>query len=94
MERLFPDVERQIDSFAGLAHRIHIADELHIAAERQPADLPSGAAPVCPAGDLPSEADRKFLGADPEQPRDPIMAELVKQHERADRAQEGDDNEP
>ena len=44
----------------GLAGRIHVADEADIAAKRQPADLPAGAALVGPAGDFPPEADREL----------------------------------
>ena len=79
---------------AGHARRAHVADELHIAAERQPADLPAGAPLVGPAGDLAAEADRKALRPDAEPARDEIMAELVDEDERPERRQEGDEDEP
>ena len=44
-----------------IARRGHVADELHIAAERQPGDLPPRALPVGPADQLAAEADREGL---------------------------------
>ena len=78
----------------GLARRRHVADELHIAAERQPADLPPRALPVGPAGKLLPEADREGLGRNAEQPGDQIMAELVEEDERPQRADERDQDQP
>ena len=80
-------------SAGSLAGR-HVADEFHIAAKRQPADLPPRALPVGPADDLAAEADREGLRRDAEQPRDQIMAKLVEEDERAERANEGHQHEP
>ena len=79
---------------AGLARRAHVADELHIAAERQPADLPPRSLPVGPADDLAAEADRKGLRRDPEKSCDEIMAKLVEEDERPKRADESDEDQP
>ena len=78
----------------GNACRVHVADELHIAAERQPSDLPAGAEPVGPAENLVSETDREHFGADVEPARDKIVAELVEEDERADHAHEREQDEP
>ena len=72
------------------ARRVHVAGELDIAAERQPADLPARAAPVGPAGDLAAEADREDVGLHPEQAAGEIMAELVDEDQRPDHEQEAE----
>ncbi len=51
----------------GIARRAHVANELDIAAKREPTDLPARALPVGPADDLATEADREDLRRDPEQ---------------------------
>ena len=68
---------------AGIARRGHVADELDIAAERQPADFPARALLVGPAEHFAPEADREGLGRNPEPARDEIMAKLVEEDERA-----------
>src|SRR6185436_15849730 len=73
--------------------RVHVAGELDIAAERQPADLPARAAPVGPAGDLVAEADRKGVRLHPEPAPGEIVAELVDEDQRADDEQECQDRE-
>src|SRR5690606_7139489 len=73
--------------------RVHVAGELHIAAERQPADLPAGAAPIGPADHLAAEADREGLGLHPEPAADEIVAIFVDEDQRPDDQQEGEDGE-
>ena len=75
----------------GCAGRVHVAGELDIAAERQPADLPARAALVGPAGDLAAEADREGLRLHAEPAADEIMAELVDEDQRPDDEQEAQD---
>ena len=77
---------RDMVEVAGIARRAHVADELHIAAERQPGDLPARALAVGPAEQLAAEADREDLRRDAEQAGDEIMAELVEEDERPERA--------
>ena len=77
----------------GVAGRVHVALELDVAAERQPADLPARAAPVGPAEHLAAEADREGLRLHAEPAADEIMAELVDEDERPDDEQEGQDRE-
>ena len=78
----------------GLAGQVHVPDEADVTAKRQPADLPASASPIGPAGDLPPETDGENVGPNPEPARDEVMAKLVEEHERADRQDEGDDDEP
>ena len=42
---------------AGVARRGHVADELDVAAERQPGDLPARPLPVGPSENLAAKAD-------------------------------------
>ena len=79
---------------AGIARRAHVADELHIAAERKPGDFPARSLAIGPAEDLVAEADRKGFRRDLEQARDEIVAELVKEDERAERANEREQDQP
>ena len=83
-----------LSSSAGLLAGRHVADELHVAAEREPGDFPARALLIGPAEQLAAEADREHLGRNLEQTRDEIMAELVKEHERPQRADEGDQGQP
>ena len=53
----------------GIARGRHVADELYVAAKRQPGDLPPGPLPIRPANQLMTETDRKGLCRDAEQPR-------------------------
>src|SRR6185437_211215 len=78
----------------GIARGAHVADELHVAAERQPGDLPAGPLLVCPTSELMAEADRKGFRRDAEQTGHEVMAELVEEDERPERADEGDEHEP
>src|SRR5205814_2292578 len=78
----------------GVACRTHVADELHVAAEREPGDLPARALLVGPAEQLAAETDREDLGRDTEQARDEIVAEFVEEDERAQSAYERDQDQP
>ena len=78
----------------GLADRVAVARELDIAAERQPADLPLGAAFVGPAEDLAPETDREGVGLHPAPAADDIMPIFVHEDERPEDEQETDEIEP
>src|SRR5207253_4566655 len=73
--------------------RVHVAGELDVAAERQPADLPARPPFVGPAENLPAEADREGVGFHPEPAADEIMAELMDEDQRPDDGQERQDRE-
>ncbi len=77
----------------GFAARVQIAGKAHIAAQRQPAKGPAGAAPVGQPEQLAPEADGEHLRLHAEQPPGEIMAQLVQEHERADHAKEGEDRQ-
>src|SRR5687767_14271572 len=95
MEALVPKFLGHIDpGDVGRARGIHVADKADIAAQRQPADLPARASAVGPPCDLAPEADREGLRADAEPAADEVMAELVEEDERPDRADERDQDEP
>src|ERR671913_2329934 len=87
-------LRRQLGQVARRARRMLVADELHVAAERQPADLPSRAALVGPSGDLAAEPDREGLGANAEPARDEVMSHLVNEHERPQRANKRYEDKP
>src|SRR5262249_35205047 len=72
----------------------HVADEPDIPAEREPGDLPACSLAVCPANEFVAETDREGLRGNPEQSRDQIMAEFVEENERAQRADERDQDQP
>src|SRR6185312_7590068 len=78
----------------GIARRAHVANEFDVAPERQPGDLPASALPVGPADQLASEADGKGLRRNAEQPPDEIVAELMEEDERSQRANERDEDQP
>src|SRR5947209_2629432 len=65
-----------------LARRGHVADEFHVPAERQPRHFPARTLAIRPADDFAPEADRESLGRNPEEARDQIMAQLMKENER------------
>src|SRR4029078_736966 len=50
---------------AACARDVLIVDKLHVASERNPAQLPAGAMPVGEPCDFRPEADRERLDADP-----------------------------
>ena len=77
-----------------MAGRIHVSDEPDISAQRQPSNLPARTALVRPPGDFPAKSDRELLGTDAENARYPLVAQFVKEHEGADRKEEGDQDEP
>ena len=87
-------LRRQCANLAGHADRAHVADKLHVAAERQPADLPACAPFVGPAGDLAAKSNREAFRPNAEDARDEVMAKLVKEDEWAQRRQEGDQDKP
>src|SRR5205085_5722059 len=69
-------------------------DELHVPAERQPADFPPRPLAVGPAENLVAEADGEGLRGNPEKSRDEIMPKLMEEHQRSERADERDEDEP
>jgi hypothetical protein len=71
-----------------------VAYELHISAERQPPDLPARATLVGPTRDLTTESDRKGLRADTEPAGHEVMAQFVDKHERAEGANERQEDQP
>ena len=72
----------------GQAHDIAVAEHLHIAAERQSAELPARAAPVGQAEQLRPEPDGEDVDANAAPAGDEEMAELVDEHEHGDEQQE------
>src|SRR4029079_1007028 len=76
------------------AYRAHVADEAHVTAQRQPADFPARALLVGPAGDFMAESDREGLGRTAQPARQQIVAELMKEDERAERTDECDQDKP
>src|SRR5262249_27872882 len=94
LERLRALLGRQREPFVGRRRgRIHVAGELHITAERQPADLPARAPLVRPAEQFAAEADREGIRLHPEPAADEIMAELVNEDQRPDDRQENQNRE-
>src|ERR671913_974935 len=87
-------LRRQLGQVARRARRMLVADELHISAERQPADLPSRPALVGPSGDLTTEPNREDLGANAEPASDEVMSHLGNEHERPQRADERYEDKP
>ena len=94
-------VLRFLDIFRGAASSgqtvmvaLHVTDKADISAQREPPDLPACATLVGPTADFASEPDRELLSADAEEPGDPIVTELMEEHERAYRADKRDDDEP
>src|SRR5689334_4287211 len=87
-------VRRNALELRRIAGESHVSDEFHVAAERQPSELPAGPLPVRPACKLAAKADRESLGRNAEQTGHEIVAEFVKKDERAKRADERDQHEP
>jgi hypothetical protein len=74
----------------GKATAVGIAQEFHVAAERDPADLPFGAAVLArPGGDGAAESDGEGLDPDIEQARDAVVTELMEEDHGGDEQQEG-----
>ena len=65
----------------GRARDTAIAEELDVAAERDPAHFPAGAGAVGPADNLPAEADRKYRHPDLAPARDQVVPELMDKHQ-------------
>src|SRR3954447_17487129 len=80
--------------FGRIAGGSHIADELDVPAKRQPRDFPPCSLAVGPTDYLAAEPDRERLRRNTEQPGDEIMAELLKENERAEHANECDQDQP
>src|SRR5205814_10011563 len=64
----------------GHAGRVLVADEFHIAAERNGRELPAGAVAIGEAQKLAPEPDRKNLHPNAAPPRHEKMAEFVKEN--------------
>ena len=94
--RLPVEVSR-IELVAGLeriavrhAGGVRVALELHVAAERQPADLPARAVPVGDACDFPTEADREGMDLHAVPSCHQEMSELVNEDEDGQDEEEGE----
>lgn len=73
----------------GLARRrIHVAHELHVASERNGAQLPARAATIVETEELGTEADREGLHADSAPAADQIVAHLVYEDDNREHEQE------
>ena len=70
------------------AGRIVVAQELHIATQRDGRHFPARAPAVGPADKLGAKADREDLGVDAKPARDPVMPELVNEHEQGEHQDE------
>src|SRR5690606_19345418 len=68
--------------------RVHVADEFHIAAERNRAKLPASAVAVVEAGNFRAEANREGGDAYAAQPADQIVAHLVDEDHHGEHEQE------
>ena len=64
--------------------------QLHVAAEREPAEAPFGAAAVGPAPHRLAEADREGVHMDAAPARGQVVAHLVDEHQHAEHQREGD----
>ena len=73
------------------ASGILIAEELHVAAERDGCDFPARAVTIVKPDDFRAETDGKHQNSDPTQPGDQEMAKLVEEHHKAEDEQERDE---
>ena len=73
------------------ARRVHVADELDVAAERDGAELPARAVAVVEAEEFRAEADRERLDADAAPAADEVVAHLVDEDDDRQHEQERDD---
>ena len=73
------------------ARRVHVADEFHVAAERNGGNLPARAVAVVEADEFGTEADRERLDADAAPAADEVVAHLVHEHDDRQHEQERDD---
>src|SRR4029079_14366465 len=71
-----------------------VADEPDVATQRAPAHFPTCTTLVGPARDLVPKSDREDLGADPQPASDQVMAKLMDDDERSERADERDQDQP
>ena len=74
----------------GHARRIVVAEEFHIAAERNRGDFPARAVAVVEADDFGPETDRKHQHLDAAPARHQEMAKLMKEHDNCQDKQERD----
>ncbi len=72
----------------GHARRIVVAEEFHIAAERNRRDLPAGAVAVVEADDFGAKTDRERQYLDTAQAGHQKMAKLMKEHDNRQNKQE------
>ena len=75
----------------GHARRVLVAEELHIAAERDGRDLPARATAVVEAGDFGTEAERESQHPDAAQAGHQEMAKLMKKHDNCQDEEERHD---
>ena len=73
------------------ARRILVAEEFHIAAERDGGDFPARVVAVVKANDLRPKADGKHQNPHAAPARDQEMAELVEEHDQAEDEEKGDE---
>jgi hypothetical protein len=74
----------------GHARRILVAEEFHIAAERDRGNFPARAVTVVKADDFGAKTDRKGQNSDAAQSGHQKMAKLMKEHDNCQNKQEGD----
>ncbi len=68
---------------------ILVAEEFHIAAERNGRDLPAGAVPIVKAAEFGTKTDGKHQNPHAAQARDHEVPELVEKHHDAEHEEEG-----
>ena len=73
------------------ARRVHVADELDVAAERNGAELPARAATIVEAEELRAEADGKGLHADAAPAADQVVAHFMHENDDGQHEQERDE---
>ena len=69
---------------------VRVAQHLHVAAQRNRAELPARAVPVVAAEQLRPEADREHLDPHAVASRHPVVPELVHEHDDREDEQERD----
>ena len=75
------------------ARGIHVADELHISAERDRRDLPAGAVAVIPPDQFRPETDREGGDSYPAPAPDPEVPEFVHEHDDREHDEKGHQGE-
>src|SRR5258708_7692663 len=92
LKRVWALIARQLfrQLAIGRARRVRIAKEFHVAAERDPRDLPSRSMPVEPTYNCGTKSDGKSLDFDAAGSRHGKVAELMKEdHHRYDKEKRG-----